>query len=147
MKNKSSNQRIFEVNIKTQQYRNQATENLLSPKGIEMRVNRSSQVEGAFGVLKQDMNYDRFRRISLKKASCEFMITVLAYNIRKYILIISGKGETEYWKIPENLEPEKIKKPSAKRLSKKAKKKKKKSVNETARASKKRKKEAVNNSK
>ncbi len=36
--------------------------NLLSPKGIELRVNRSIQVEGAFGVLKHDYGYERMRR-------------------------------------------------------------------------------------
>lgn len=34
-----------------------------------MRVNRSSQVEGTFGVIKQDMDYDRLRRRGLENAS------------------------------------------------------------------------------
>lgn len=33
-----------------------ARENLLSVKGIEMRVNRSSQVEETFGIIKHDMD-------------------------------------------------------------------------------------------
>ena len=48
-------------------YRKTARENLLSVKGIEMRVNRSSQVEGVFGIIKQDMNYERIRRRGLDK--------------------------------------------------------------------------------
>ncbi|NLA81171.1 MAG: hypothetical protein GX853_10595 [Chloroflexi bacterium] len=43
--------------------------NLLSPKGIEMRVNRSSQVEEAFGVIKQDMDCDRAHRKGLDNVS------------------------------------------------------------------------------
>ncbi len=38
----------------------------------------------------------------------------------------------DYWKVPENITPEKFKKPSAKRLSKKASKNKQKSVNQKA---------------
>lgn len=37
-------------------------ENLNSPEGIELRKQRSIQVEGAFGVIKQDMEYRRFNR-------------------------------------------------------------------------------------
>lgn len=56
-----------------------------------MRVNRSSQVEGAFGVIKQDFQYERFRRCSLAKVSLEFMLVCLGYNIRKLFVIIMEK--------------------------------------------------------
>lgn len=56
MKNKDENFKIFEVTLQLQKYIQEAEENLLSIEGIEMRVNRSSQVEGAFGVIKQDFN-------------------------------------------------------------------------------------------
>ena len=36
-----------------------------------MRVNRSTQVEGAYGVIKQDIQYERFRRTSIKKVETE----------------------------------------------------------------------------
>ena len=35
-------------------------ENILSEKGIQYRMNRSIQVEGAFGVLKNDYGFQRF---------------------------------------------------------------------------------------
>ena len=35
-------------------------ENILSEKGIQYRMNRSIQVEGAFGVLKNDYRFQRF---------------------------------------------------------------------------------------
>ena len=81
---------------------------LLSPKGIEMRVNRSSQVEGAFGVIKQDMDYDRARRRGMENVSLEFMLTCLGYNIRKLFSLIEGKAKTDYWKAPIDLKPETI---------------------------------------
>ena len=106
--------------------------NLLSPKGIEMRVNRSSQVEGAFGILKEDMNYTRLRRTTMEKVETEFMLTFLGYNIRKLFRFFGGKARFDYWKAPEDLKPEEKKKPSAKRLSNKVNRKKNRSVNEEA---------------
>ena len=50
MNKKEENFKIFEVVIELQKYINQSEENLLSPKGIELRVNRSIQVEGTFGM-------------------------------------------------------------------------------------------------
>lgn len=52
---------------------NCARKNLLSSKGIEMRVNRSIQVEGDFGNLKQNLSYDRFRRRDLAKVTTEMI--------------------------------------------------------------------------
>lgn len=132
MKNKDENFKIFEVTLQLQKYIQEAEENLLSIEGIEMRVNRSSQVEGAFGVIKQDFQYERFRRRSLPKVSLEFMLVCLEYNIRKLFKYYDGNAKFDYWKVPKNITPEKFKKPSAKRLSKKASKIKQKSVNQEA---------------
>lgn len=130
MKNKDENFKFFEVSLKLQQYIQQSEKNLLSIKGIEMRFNRSSQVEGAFGVIKQDIQFERFRRISIDKVETEFMLVALGYNIRKLFMYYSGNLKTEYWKAPDNLTEEQFKKPSAKRLENKVNKKKNKSINE-----------------
>ena len=134
MKDKTQDYKYFEVSQDLQKYIQEAEENLLSPKGIEMRVNRSSQVEGAFGVIKQDFLYERFRRTLLPKVSTEFMLICLGYNIRKLFRFYSGNAKFEYWKAPEGLQPESFKKPSAKRLSNRANKKKNKSLNEEAKS-------------
>ena len=84
-----------------------------------MRVNRSSQVEGAFGVIKQDFQYERFRRRSINKVSAEFMLVCLGYNVRKLFKHFNGEAKFNYWKAPDNIQTETFKKPSAKRLSKK----------------------------
>ena len=135
MKDKDEDFKIFEVSQRLTYFKQEAFNNLLSPKGIEMRVNRSSQVEGAFGVLKEDMNYTRLRRISLEKVETEFMLTFLGYNIRKLFRHFEGKAKFNYWVAPSDLKPEVKKKPSAKRLSNKANKKKKKSKNEQVKSS------------
>ena len=134
MKDKNENYKIFEVTIELQKYIQQAEANLLSIAGIEMRVNRSSQVEGAFGVIKQDIQYERFRRRSLDKVSTEFMLVCLGYNIRKLFKHFDGNAKFDYWKAPDDIKPEMFKKPSAKRLSKKASKVKQKSVNDEAKS-------------
>ena len=95
---------------------------MLSPKGIEMRVNRSIQNEGAFGTLKQDMNNSRFRRISLSKTTTEFMLNVLGYDVGKLLRFFDGYKELKYWIAPDNLKAEIFKKPRAKCLCKRARK-------------------------
>lgn len=130
MNNKDEDYKIFEVNVKLQHYINESEKNLLSPKGIEMRVNRRSQVEGSFGVIKQDFGYERFRRTTIKKVSLEFMLVSLGYNIRKLFKYFDGNAKFNYWRAPNDLQSKAFKKPSAKRLSNKALKKKEMSVNE-----------------
>ena len=108
IKNKKATSRIFETNEEMYLFKEEARQNLLSVKGIEMRVNRSSQVEGAFGIIKQDMNYERTRRRGLEKVSAEIMLVCLGYVIRKIFGLIDGTGSIEYWKAPEWLKPETI---------------------------------------
>lgn len=131
IKNKKSSVRVFETNEEMYIYRKTVRENLLSVKGIEMRVNRSSQVEGTFGIIKQDMNYERTRRRGLEKVSAEIMLVSLGYVIRKVFGLISGKGSIDYWKAPEGLTPEII--PSFNIDKALIKKKKKKGKNESLR--------------
>lgn len=134
LKNKEESHRIFEVDQKLIFYKQEAEQNLLSIKGIEMRVNRSAQVEGAYGVIKQDMEYTRLKRTTMEKVRTEIMLICLGYNIRKLFRYFEGKAKFNYWVAPENLKPEIFKKPNAKRLSKKAQKKTEKSINEQAKS-------------
>ena len=97
-----------------------------------MRVNRSSQVEGVFGIIKQDMNYERIRRRGLDKVSAEIMLVSLGYVIRKVFGLISGTGSIDYWKAPDGLTPEKMKEIDINKIINK--KKRKKGKNETIRS-------------
>lgn len=132
MKDKNDDFRIFEVSKRLAYFKQESLENLLSPKGIEMRVNRSSQVEGAFGILKQDMNYTRLRRTAIEKVETEIILTLLGFNIRKLFRYFQGKAKFNYWVAPSNLKAEEKKKPSAKRLSNKVNNKKVKTLNQQA---------------
>lgn len=135
MTDKTENFKIFEVRENLCRYIQESEANLLSVKGIEKRVNRSCQVEGAFGIIKQDIGYTRFRRTSLVKAEAEFMLVCLGFNIRKLFRYMNGELKTEYWKASESIEPEKRKKPSAKRLANRELKKQEKSAKEKERDS------------
>ena len=134
-KQKDDNYKIFEVDPELRRFIQQAEANLLSTNGIVLRVNRSSQVEGSLGVLKQNMDYTRFRRRSLSKIQMEYMLTFLGYNIRKLYRFSDNNLKTDYWKAPEHLLSEQRKKPSAKRLANKINKTSSLSANESARDS------------
>lgn len=54
-----------------------------SKEGILLRINRSIQVEGAFGVLKQDMGFRRFLLRGNVKVQTEFLLLCLGYNLNK----------------------------------------------------------------
>ena len=58
-------------------------ENLESLHGALLRMNRSIQVEGAFGILKQDRHYRRIVRKGLKKVKLESYIIALGFNFYK----------------------------------------------------------------
>lgn len=64
--------------------RKKSLENLNSEKGIVYRVNRSIQVEGAFGVIKQDLGFRRFLLRGNRKVKVEFLLLCFGYNIKKY---------------------------------------------------------------
>ncbi len=111
--------KIFEVVKELQFYKQEATKNLLSPKGIEIRVNRSIQVEGVFGIIKQDYGRNRFNRRGMNKVSTEIMLYFLGLNIAKLLRYYETGYLNKYWEAPKNLLSQELKKPSSKRLSKK----------------------------
>lgn len=114
--------KIFEVVKNLERYKYESQCNLCSPKGIELRVNRSIQVEGVFGIVKQDYGYTRFRRRGLIKVSTESMLNYLGFNIAKLFRYYETGNQNTFWTIPDHLEPETFKKPSWKRLVKKGRK-------------------------
>ena len=135
MKEKTGTSKVFEINPVYQNLKQQARNLLLSPEGIEMRVNRTCQAEGNFGVIKYDMLFNRFRRKGKAQVNVEMMLTFLGYNLRKYLRYSQSGIKKKYWIAPENLEPEKFKKPSAKRLANRVSKRLEKSTNQQAKES------------
>ena len=58
-------------------------ENIMSETGIRYRMNRSIQVEGAFGVLKNDYGFQRFLLRGKTKVKLEILLLCFGYNINK----------------------------------------------------------------
>lgn len=115
MKDKTQDYKFAELIPEYEKLKQEARVNLLSRKGIEIRINRSIQVEGTFGQVKQNMRYVRIRRRGLEKVSCEIMLVCLGKNIRKiFSMIQSGETKDKYWNAPEDLQPEVFKTPKRK---------------------------------
>lgn len=130
IKDKKAIFRCFDVSYEFWKGKMVARENLLTGKGIEMRVNRSSQVEGVFGIIKQDMQYDRFRRRGLDKVHVEICLTLVGHLLRKLFAFYDGKAKFDYWIAPPDLSDEIMPEVDAKSFKKTVRKK---DINESLR--------------
>lgn len=72
-------------------------ENIRTSKGIRYRINRSIQVEGAFGVLKHDYEYQRFLLKGKPKVKLEILLLCLGYNINKLHAKIQSERLEHYF--------------------------------------------------
>ena len=59
-------------------------ERITSTIGKTLRINRSIQSEGAFGVVKYDYGFQRYLHRGKKKGFTETLIVAMGYNINKY---------------------------------------------------------------
>lgn len=116
LKNKDLDYRFYEIVKDYELLKEEARNNLLSPEGIEIRINRSIQVEGSFGQIKQNMQYIRIRRRGLEKTGCEVMLVSLGRNIRKFFTLLESKEiKSKYWEKSKNLKTEKFPFPKQKK--------------------------------
>jgi len=63
--------------------RSDAEARITADQGILLRLNRSIQVEGSFGVLKQDMGFRRFLLRGKVKVHIEVLLLCFAYDVKK----------------------------------------------------------------
>ena len=63
--------------------RQQSLENITSERGIHLRMNRSIQVEGAFGLIKNDFGFRRFLTTGKKNVRIELLFLALGFNLKK----------------------------------------------------------------
>ena len=63
--------------------RQQSLENITSERGIHLRMNRSIQVEGAFGLIKNDFGFRRFLTTGKKNVRIEILFLALGFNLKK----------------------------------------------------------------
>ena len=65
-------------------YHREVLSNLNSIQGALLRMNRSIQAEGTFGVIKYDRDYDRIVRRGLKSVKLEILLISIGFNLYKY---------------------------------------------------------------
>ena len=75
--------RTVSVNQILNEYRPKVLEALTSEEGTLLRMNRSIQVEGVFGVLKEDYGFRRFLTRGKKNVETQFFLLAFALNIEK----------------------------------------------------------------
>ena len=75
--------RQLRVSKKFIEQRKASLERITSEKGILLRMNRSIQSEGAFGVIKQDYGFRRFLLRGQQKVTTEILLLAMAYNVNK----------------------------------------------------------------
>ena len=79
----SKNDRTIRVSHKLNEQNKRAYDLITSEEGIKLRLNRSIQVEGAFGVIKQDFGFKRFLTRGKTKTETQFFLLSFAFNIEK----------------------------------------------------------------
>ncbi len=80
---KAKENRKMQVSKRFIQQRAESLERITSDAGILLRINRSIQSEGAFGVVKQDYGFRQFLLRGRKKVLTEILIVAMAYDINK----------------------------------------------------------------
>ena len=80
--------------------RQESYENITSKLGIQYRMNRSIQVEGAFGVLKNDYEFQRFLLRGKTKVKLEILLLCFGYNINKlHAKIQNDRTQNHFFKV------------------------------------------------
>ena len=63
--------------------RKKSLENITTDEGVLLRMNRSIQVEGVFGVLKQNYGFKRFLVRGKRNVETQFFLLAFAFNVKK----------------------------------------------------------------
>ena len=75
--------RTVRVNQVLKEQRPKVLEALTSEEGALLRMNRSIQVEGVFGILKEDYGFRRFLTRGKRNIETQFFLLAFAFNIEK----------------------------------------------------------------
>lgn len=81
---KDSKTKSLQVNEEWNQMKQTVKNNLESELGIQQRIQRSIQVEGAFGVIKEDWGYVRIHRRGIDNVRTEMLLLATGYNLKKF---------------------------------------------------------------
>lgn len=81
---KSDRDKTIHINEGLDKYQKEAIEFLDTEEGVKMRVQRSIQVEGAFGVIKEDMRYRRLNSPTMPRVKVEWTLITIGFNLMKH---------------------------------------------------------------
>ena len=96
---KAKGNRKMQVSKKFIEQRAESLERITSKTGQELRVNRSIQSEGAFGVIKQNYSFRQFLLRGKKKIFTEILLLAMAYNVNKlHAKIQQNRTKTQLFK-------------------------------------------------
>ncbi len=84
-------------------YCEESEANCKSVEGINHRINRSIQAEGAFSYLKDGLRYDRFRHKGMKKIISDLELMPIGINLNTLLSKLKKMGKqslhiTKRWK-------------------------------------------------
>jgi transposase/RNase P subunit RPR2 len=88
---RAAGNRTIQVSKRFLEQRQRSLENISTIKGLHLRVNRSIQAEGAFGVLKSDYRFNRFLTRGKNNVETELLLLCFGYNINKLHAKIQNK--------------------------------------------------------
>ena len=77
-------QRVIRLNRELTQFHEEVLRNLESVHGALLRMNRSIQAEGTYGIMKWDRSYKRAFRRGLESVILEFTMISCGFNLYKY---------------------------------------------------------------
>jgi transposase len=98
---KSKGKKRIKVSKRFVHYRETSQSNVTSDKGIILRINRSIQAEGAFGMIKEDYNFRRFLTRGKENVFIECLIMFFSYNVNKLHNKNIGKGNKKILYTPK----------------------------------------------
>ncbi|WP_019125631.1 transposase [Peptoniphilus grossensis] len=75
-----------------QKYREESLKNITSDQGLEERINRSIQAEGAFSKIKSGLNYNRFHHRGKENIISEICLLSIGLNLNKLASKIENKN-------------------------------------------------------
>lgn len=81
---KSKNNRTIRLNRELTSIHEEVLNNLSSVHGALLRMNRSIQSEGTYGIIKWDREYKRVRRRGIENVILEFTLISCGFNLYKY---------------------------------------------------------------
>ena len=81
---KTAKNRTVRINQELTAMHQEVIENLESIHGALLRMNRSIQAEGTFGIMKNDRWYKRIVRRGINSVKLEVLLVAIGHNLYKY---------------------------------------------------------------